>query len=403
LDGKGVVVGLERAGKDMEVTVQPILQLKDDVNWLKDGSLIRGLLVTKEGGKAQIQSTDGKMVELPEDQIASGAGMEQLDILGMVPRLMVVLVENDSPADKAGLRPGDIIVGYGDQSAPTLHQFHQLNKQFQGKGTNITIRRDGQEKKCWVVPAARKENVRVGVTQGLDLMHPVVAGIRDGSAAQHAGFEPESVIQTVNGQEVDSWIDVFEALRKAAGQEVMITYRVGEREKTANLGVLEKGQFDPGLYEFTLFGSDVAFHMMEVKLVERDPVKALVWGGQETGKLILSTYLSLRRIGQGTVSTKSLAGPVGIGSIAIQVGRKSLIDFIYFLAFISASLAVINFLPIPVVDGGHAVFLLIEKIRGKPLPAKVLYYAQMAGLALIVAVFVALTWQDISRIVRGMW
>ena len=59
-------------------------------------------------------------------------------------------------------------------------------------------------------------------------------------------------------------------------------------------------------------------------------------------------------------------GPLGIGTLAVEAGRRSLIDFIYFLAFISASLAVFNFLPVPVTDGGHAVFLAIEKVRGRP-------------------------------------
>jgi regulator of sigma E protease len=68
------------------------------------------------------------------------------------------------------------------------------------------------------------------------------------------------------------------------------------------------------------------------------------------------------------------------------------------MAFISAVLAVMNFLPIPVVDGGHAVFLIIEKIRGKPLPIKVMNIIQIAGLALLGIVFLLLTWQDLARI-----
>jgi regulator of sigma E protease len=73
------------------------------------------------------------------------------------------------------------------------------------------------------------------------------------------------------------------------------------------------------------------------------------------------------------------------------------------MAFISATLAVINFLPIPVVDGGHAVFLLIEKIRGRPLPVKVMNIVQFAGLALIGLAFVLLTWQDLRRWWDTLW
>jgi regulator of sigma E protease len=243
----------------------------------------------------------------------------------------------------------------------------------------------------------------VGLTQVPDLEHPVVAGVRDGSPAARAGIGPEAVIEEINGQPVSTWIDVYRALVGSAGEKVHITYRVGARRETADLGKLDESIFDPADYAFSTFGPDVAFRPMLVTIVERNPLKALGWGAKETCKLVVSTYLTLGRLSQGVVSAKSLVGPLGIGSLAVQAGRRSLIDFVYVLAFISASLAVFNFLPVPVTDGGHAVFLAIERIRGRPLPARVIYVAQLMGLALILVVFVALTWQDILRWMRGWW
>ena len=119
---------------------------------------------------------------------------------------------------------------------------------------------------------------------------------------------------------------------------------------------------------------------------------------------IAMTYGTLRSLIGKTVSTKEVSGPVGIGKTAIHVGReKSLAYFAYFMAMISVSLAVINFLPLPVVDGGHAVFLLIEKIRGRPLSVKVMNIIQFIGIVLILLVFLAVTWQDISRILKELW
>jgi regulator of sigma E protease len=116
-------------------------------------------------------------------------------------------------------------------------------------------------------------------------------------------------------------------------------------------------------------------------------LRHIVWG-----------YFTLKGLITRDVSHKAVAGPVGMGSMAIRVAREGPIQFLYFMAFISAVLAVMNFLPIPVVDGGHAVFLLIEKIRGKPLPIKVVNIIQIAGLALLGIVFLLLTWQDVARI-----
>jgi regulator of sigma E protease len=115
---------------------------------------------------------------------------------------------------------------------------------------------------------------------------------------------------------------------------------------------------------------------------------------------ITTSYATLRSLVMKTVSPKDLAGPVGIGNLAIRAGRRSMLDFAYFMAMISVSLAVINFLPFPVVDGGHAMFLIIEKIRGRPLPVSVMNVIQYIGLAMILFVFVFVTWQDISKLLR---
>ncbi|MFA6135252.1 MAG: site-2 protease family protein [Phycisphaerae bacterium] len=400
LSGREVNVTIDRRGKTMDVPVMPWLALKDDVIWLSDGTLVRGWLGQEKDDTVTLDLADGQEREVKQDQVVGGSSQEHLDILGMIPRLQVLVVEDDSPADKAGLQPGDIVVGYGDQSAPTRSAFLKINAKYQGKGTHISVRRGKETLKLWIVPPDRR---RIGVTEGPDLSHLVVAGVREGSPAARAGIESEAVIRKVNDQAVENWNQVYDALKQSAGRDVSITYRIGDRESTANLGTLDKNAFDAALYDFSLFGSDTFFRPLEVKLTEKNPLKALAWGATETWKMTLSTYISLRRVAQGTVSHKSLSGPVGIGSIAIQVGRKSVIDFIYFIAFISVSLAVINFLPIPVLDGGHALFLLIEKIMGRPLPQRVLYIAQVAGLALIGVVFLALTWQDIARIVGKLW
>jgi regulator of sigma E protease len=89
--------------------------------------------------------------------------------------------------------------------------------------------------------------------------------------------------------------------------------------------------------------------------------------------------------------------------MAIKTARRSLVDFVYLMAMISTIVAVVNFLPFPVVDGGHAAFLIIEKIRGKPLSVRVMNVVQLAGLALLLFVFVAVTWQDIARILGNLW
>ena len=131
-----------------------------------------------------------------------------------------------------------------------------------------------------------------------------------------------------------------------------------------------------------------------------NPLTAAAWGVVETRDLLRQFYVTLRRLTQGSVPIKNLMGPIGIfhsGSIFADKGWDWLI---WFLAMISANLAVVNFLPIPIVDGGLFTFLLLEKIQGKPLSPRAQNAAQFVGLAIILSIFVFVTYGDIVRLLN---
>ncbi len=403
LTGEPVTVTVLRDGKKVDVRVDPVLRLRDDVVYLADGTRLRCTPVANEDGSMECLTSDGKTVTVAEDSIVGGGSRERLDILGMIPRMKVAAVIKHSPAQKAGVEPGDIVVGYGDRSAPTFQGFLAINREHAGTGTNITLLRGEKTASLWVVPAEHNDETLVGIADLPDVEHAAVAGIRPGSPAAAAGIEPGAMIVAVNGRPVAGWTDVYRVLADNLGQDIRVTYKLGAREQTAEIATLDGAAFDPNDYAFSLFAGGARFRLLSVTIVYKNPLKAIAWGARETCKLIITTYATLGRLSQGTVSTKSLSGPVGIGAIAVQAGRRGLIYFVYIMAFLSASLAVVNFLPIPVTDGGHAVFLLIEKIRGKPLPGRVINLLQVMGLLLLIAAFVALTWQDIARLLGNRW
>ena len=137
--------------------------------------------------------------------------------------------------------------------------------------------------------------------------------------------------------------------------------------------------------------------------MRKGPLGALELGVTETGDFIVLTYATLSQFIKGRVSGKQFSGPVGIFRAGVNVGRQGVVWLVWLLAIISANLAVINFLPLPIVDGGHVVFLIIEKVRRKPLSIRVQNAVQIAGLAMIVVVFVLLTYNDIVQWVSGIW
>lgn len=403
LTGEPVDVVVDRGGKQVHVAAKPGLGMKHEFLWLADGKRLAIDSAQADPEKQQIVATlpDGQHRTLKDAEVVGGL-YETLDIVGLLPRVRVGAVIADSRADQAGLKPGDIIVGYADRPIPTPREIHSINERVQDSGTNMALLRDGQVKTMWIVPKSRGDRAQIGIVMAADLDHLVVSGVREGSPAAQAGIPADARILAVNGTPVATWRELLEAMTAAAGQPVVLKYQLGEQEKTANLDVLTPEQYDPEDYQYTLF-EDPMFRPLTVRISESNPIKAISWGTRETAKFVLTTYLSLRSLFQGTVSVKELHGPVGIGGLAVQVGRKSVVDLVYFMAFISAVVAVMNFLPLPVMDGGIAVLLLIEKIRRKPLPNKVMVGIQIAGWVLLLGLFVALTWNDIVRLLGQRW
>jgi len=434
LNGRPVKVTVERKGENRSFDVQPTLRTGAKVIWLADGRRIHGYELPQEEDKPdkrRIEPADGGAVievakiEVAKDDIVGGAGKELLDILGMIPRVKVDAVVGGGPADDAGLKPSDVITDYAERGPPTFDQLREINKKYVGQETAIQVLRGRERHTFRIQPKSSGDSYVIEVTVEPELSRAHLAGVREGSPAARAGLVAGDVVRKVNGREVETWIDVFSALRELDGREVVrrvngqeVETRIGiysmpeldgrkvvltierrGRLSEVSLGTLSESVFDPGDYHLSVLGGAVFLKPLMVTVRKGNPLSAVAWGVEETRYFIVITYGTIRALLRNTASTKSVTGPVGIGRAAVGLGReKGLIDFVYFMAFISAVVAVMNFLPWPVLDGGHAVFLLIEKIRRKPLPVKVMNAIQMAGLAVILLVFVLITWQDILRL-----
>jgi membrane-associated protease RseP (regulator of RpoE activity) len=138
----------------------------------------------------------------------------------------------------------------------------------------------------------------------------------------------------------------------------------------------------------------------DYKLQKADSLgEALVMGGRETGDMIAIMYLQLRSLVTGRVSFKGMAGPIGMGVQGFFIAQSGNFELLLFLGIISINLAVVNFLPIPILDGGHMVFLIYEKLRGRPPAEKVRAIATYIGLAMIGFLMLFVFYQDIQNYV----
>lgn len=272
----------------------------------------------------------------------SGLEIPQLGlVIALLPK--VGELEPDSPAEKAGIRPGDELVAVQilpPKQLPDLPGMDQLQIR------ETTLRFDaesGETKASYAFFWRELQRVLPGTLVDVTVKH-------EGSAEPTVirGLEPQTA-------SVSSW---------------------------------------------TFPDRGLLFQAQTTDLRADGFIQALGWGAAETGAAVTIIYRMLNRMGRGDVSPKALVGPIGLVGAAYRIASQGWGRFLLFLALLSANLAVINFLPIPVLDGGHMVFLLYEGIRGKPPHEGVFVALSYLGLAILLFLMLWVFGLDLGLIAR---
>jgi regulator of sigma E protease len=334
---------------------------------------------------------------------------EPLNFAGMLPRPAIGSVIPESSA-VGKILPGDVVtaISFGSDAIahPTTDQLRdQLAKAgADARPVNLTVLRDGKTfavndlKPNIKVGNDRDRNRRgLGVGLRFDDSNAVVADVQKSSPAEAAHLKGGDQITAINGTPVSSWFDVQRLLGAAKPDEpvkVAYTNDDGQHETSLTLNADQIFQV-AGLRRST----DLVLPDYNIKRQYSNPIDAAKAGITETRDFILQFYLTLRRMIDGSVSPKQLMGPVGIFVGGAKFAFRGWDWLLWFLAMISANLAVVNFLPIPIVDGGLFTFLILEKIQGKPLSARAQAIAQYVGLAFLAGVFLFVTYHDIVRFI----
>jgi regulator of sigma E protease len=197
---------------------------------------------------------------------------------------------------------------------------------------------------------------------------------------------------------------IRELLRENVGKSVKVEYRrLSDTTLVQADFQVRENNIDPWqmrlLQQYDVYSRFKT--MTHVVDADGNPIKAMWMGLDYTWTKLVEVYVTIKHLSVGNVGMQNVQGPVGIISRAVTIAKEGFVELLFFLAYLSISLAVINFLPLPVVDGGLMVFLLIEKIKGKPLSIKTQMVSTIVGLALIVLCFLFVTFQDIARLISG--
>lgn len=264
-----------------------------------------------------------------------------------------------------------------------------------------------------VVELSRKKG-RSLKEEGICNVGTMVDRVTEGSPAEKAGFQKGDVIVSISGQLIDRWDDLAERVEKSDGKPMKFVIRRNGSEMAVGVTAVRMEIPDPLLGKDSSSGKEAAYRigvlpvngMLQTSTItERylNPVTAVYHAVRDTVYLGYLTVVAMEKLVTGKLSSKILGGPIMIYKFAGQSyqsaggGIQGIVSFLQVMALLSMSLGILNLLPIPILDGGHVVFYIIEAIRRRPLPSRVIEWASQVGFVVLMAIICLAFYNDIVR------
>jgi len=228
-------------------------------------------------------------------------------------------------------------------------------------------------------------------------MKPSIGSVREGSPAATAGLEKGDLITRINGAEISSWDEMAEIINASEGSPLSIS--VQRQQSILNFSIAPQQ-----VPTQNIFGENIQRYVIGITASGQSFSRSLNFFEALSESLIQSYRVTelmvviIAKLIKGDISTDTLGGPIMIAQMAGDSAKAGVGSLIFFIALISINLAIINLLPIPVLDGGHLLFFLIEAIKGSPVSIKVREVAQQVGLFILILLMILVFYNDISRI-----
>lgn len=300
-------------------------------------------------------------------------------------------VSTNSPAYYAGLRAGDEVVAVDGEKVDSWHDYIlRCTLSDSGKDVRITVRR-GEESKVFSLPLEEDDLGTSGIVGVYKPYTTVASEVLDGSPAKSAGVQPGDALVSLAGIEVLGHTHFVELLQKTGGEEtVLVVERDGER---VAMGIKPEFSEDAGKFMVGI---------MMASLYESSPPWMRYkkpWPQIESDARSIGTVLkALVTPKTSRQAAKGLGGPVMIVTTLWISIQTSFLNAIGFLRFLNVNLAILNLLPIPVLDGGHVIFSLWEVVFRRPVHRKVVNALVNLFAILLLSVFVILTYRDVLKL-----
>lgn len=237
---------------------------------------------------------------------------------------------------------------------------------------------------------------------GAPVLSTEIGRLLKGYPAEKAGMKIGDKILSINDKKVEYWDDVVSAIAKLSKEGMFLDVEILRDKETMIIKVVPEISTMTNIFKQKISRVVVGIAPKnEILSVSYNPVKALFYGGKKIIVLTAMTYKSIWLLFTGAMPLKtSLSGPIGIACLIGQAANMGWPHLILIMAHVSMALAIFNLLPFPVLDGGHILFLIIEKLRGRALSVKTQEIITQTALLGLISLALFISWQDILRIIR---
>lgn len=317
----------------------------------------------------------------------------------------------DTPAAQAGIQSGETVMAVAGERPQSWQDLHWLvlknalrNEAFDLETSDAAGHYHYRRLKPDILDESLERNplAALGLVHYLPPIPPVLGELIPGSPAQRAGLLPGDRVLAVDGQAISQWEELVNRVRGAPGSSLRLQLDRGGQileidvvPESAPSGAAPVGRMgaapkvDPSL---------LAPFQLEVSY---GPWQALQRAMQRTWELSTFSLEMLGRMIMGQASLKNLSGPITIADYAGQSAHSGLASFIAFLALVSVSLAVLNLLPVPLLDGGHLLYYLAEFLTGRPVSERIQEMGQKIGIGLLAMLMFFALYNDLQRLLAG--
>ena len=315
----------------------------------------------------------------------------------------------DTPAALAGLPSGEEIVAIDGHPTRTWEEISLRLAARIGDSGELSLRTrplaggTAQEHrlplKRWAVSEEQGPLGSLGITPYRPQIPPVIGRLVEGGAAERGGLQLGDRVLAIDEAPLARWTELVARVQASAGRPLRL--RIERAGGELELTLVPAAQQNDAGQTFGYIGAGVEAVAWPPELrrtIQYGPLDALAVAAAKTTQMISLTLESIGKMIQGLISVKNLSGPITIAKVAGASAESGLEAFLNFLAYLSISLGVLNLLPIPMLDGGHLLYYLIEAVRGRPVSERTQVAGLKLGMALLLTLMLLAIYNDLARL-----